>query len=231
MKSQRILATLAIGSLSLAGLSNAAAQQGGKPVVITPPAVQDGSNWSRAPFPAQRRYDDLKSPDGQAIDQNSPGNSEATNIEPPVPPARVAILQPTAPAGVAVATATTPEPVLAPTGRVAVATTLDAATFGPSIRAATHANKNQIIADIESRLNATDAAIGNARSALSSSGRQAFATAEDTVKQKAKALRKSLDNARKASAAEWENARMQLAADFDAYAAAIANIDATATGR
>lgn len=247
MKSQRIFATLAIGTLSIAGLSTAPAQTGAKPVVITPPAVQDGSNWSRAPLPAQRRFDDLKSPDGVAIDQTLPPNTPATNVEPPKEAPRVAILQPAAPAGTMVATTTTTpapvavattttEPVLTPTGRtnVMVASALDATNFAPTIRAATYANRDQVIADIESRINAANATLGTARSTastMSADGRSAFATADKAVTQKAKDLKKSIQAARKAGASEWENARAQLAADFDAYASAVAQIDASAAGR
>ena len=104
MKS-RILVTLAIGAVVSAGLPTLSAQANQtKPVIITPPAVKDGSNWSRAPFPAQRQFDDVKSPDGEAIDQTLPPNMPASNIEPPAPPARVAIF---APAAAPVATAQT----------------------------------------------------------------------------------------------------------------------------
>src|SRR3954470_16640663 len=43
----RLITSFTIGALA-AGLSTASAQN--KPVVITPPAVNDGSNFSRAPF-------------------------------------------------------------------------------------------------------------------------------------------------------------------------------------
>jgi hypothetical protein len=80
-----------------------------KPIVMTPPAQHDGSNWSRAPLPAQRQYDDMKGPDGKAID-DLPPNTPATNNEPPVPAPTVAIFQPApAPFGA--------EPGLLPTGR------------------------------------------------------------------------------------------------------------------
>lgn len=245
MKSQRIiLATLTIGAVTLAGLSEAVAQTTPKPsVVLTPPAVPNGSNWSRAPFPAKRQFDDTKPADGVAIDHTLPPNTPATNNEQPGSGGRMAVAAPApAPAPVAVAVAPAPavivatEPALQPTGRgsVTVASSLDATTFGPTLRSATYANRNQVIADIESRVSATDTALGTVRgtaNAMSADGKRAFHTAEDTVKQKAKALKKSIQAARKASESEWENARAQLASDFDAYAAAIASVDSTVTTR
>jgi hypothetical protein len=115
MKYPHSLAILAFAALTT-GLTTTSAQTttmqkpAGRPIVMTPPAPPDGSNWSRAPLPAQRRFDDMKGPDGKAID-DLPPNTQATNIEPPVPPARVAIFQPTPAPGI------TAEPGLMPTGR------------------------------------------------------------------------------------------------------------------
>jgi hypothetical protein len=39
---------------------------------VMAPAVHDGSNFSRAPIPAARQFDDVKAPDGQAIDAPAP---------------------------------------------------------------------------------------------------------------------------------------------------------------
>jgi hypothetical protein len=83
--------------------------------------------------------------------------------------------------------------------------------------------------DVEQRLAASESAVAAARnsmSQMSATGRQSFNTAADEVKAKAKDLRKSLKEARKASATEWDSARAQLAADFDAYAASLARMDA-----
>lgn len=180
-----------------------------KPIVITPPAIRDGSNWSRAPMPAQRQFDDVKGPDGQAIDALPP-NTPATNSEPVIPPPRVAIFQR------APATGFAAEPGLMPTGRttVAVATTMDATNVAQSIRSGTAANRDQILNDIESRLNASE------KMMKSMSGVASDVSAE--VKAKAKNLKKSLSNARK----DWDANYNQLAADYEAYAAALARVDA-----
>jgi hypothetical protein len=223
----RLIASLAIGSLAIAVCSTATAQSGGKPVVISPPAIKDGSSWSRAPFPAQRQFDDTKAPDGKAIDETGP-NSPVANIEPPPPAARVAIMQP------ATAPAITGDPGLLPTGRttVVVATPLEVTTFGPSIRSMTMSSRDQMLADIETRVKTSDKAIATLHSTtsqMSADGRTQFTSATDEVKAKAKALKKSLKDARNATDAQWDAARAQLAADYEAYAAAVARIDA-ATG-
>ena len=110
------LLTLLLAATSV-GVSVTSAQSS-RPVVLTPPAVQNGSNWSRAPLPAARPFDDVKAPDGKAIDDEL---SPDANLEPAVPPARVAILQGAGtPAYAATTTTTTSEPALTPTGRATV---------------------------------------------------------------------------------------------------------------
>lgn len=116
MKSHRIIATLTLGALACAGLPLSHAQST-QPVVVSPPAVQDGSNWSRAPFPAKRQFDDVKGPDGRAIDRTVPPNTPATNLEPAVPVSTVTTTTYVTPAPVTTVVATPVDPVLTPTGR------------------------------------------------------------------------------------------------------------------
>jgi hypothetical protein len=198
------------GRTTVAYVSDTSYQSAQKPTVMTPPAAPNGSNWSRAPAPAQRPLDDVKGPDGQAIDQLPP-NTPATNIEPPVPAPRIAVMQPASTPGYAVA-----EPALVPTGRntVAVAATMDATTVAQSIRSATMANRDQVLADIESRLSASDKIMTSMSSVASDLNAD--------VKAKASTLKKSISNARK----DWDRNREQLAADYEAYAAALARVDA-----
>lgn len=243
MKShRRILTSLTLAAA--AGLAGEAFAQSSKPVIITAPR-HDRTTWSAAPFPGQRQFDDAKGPDGYAIDRLPP-NTPATNVEPPQPAPRVAILQsePSVDAtAVAVAPAAEPapvvvaqapaEPVLTPTGRstVAVASTLDAAGYSPVIRASMYDSRAQTVADVENRLAASETALASvsaSSSAMNEDARKSFDAARDDVKAKEKALRKSIKAANKAEASEWENARAQLAADYDAYAAAVASLDATA---
>lgn len=247
MKShRRILTSLTLAAA--AGLAGEAFAQANanQPVIITAPR-HDRTNWSAAPFPGQRQFDDAKGPDGYAIDRLPP-NTPATNIEPPQPAPRVAIFQSTPSvdaSAVAVAPAPTAEPApvvvaqvpaepaLTPTGRstVAVASTLDAAGYSPVIRASMYESRAQTVADIENRLTASESALASvsaSSSAMNEDARKSFDAARDDVKAKEKALRKSIKAANKADASEWENARAQLAADYDAYAAAVASLDATA---
>ncbi len=224
----RLLASLAGAMLATAGLSNASAQtSSGKPIVITPPVVHDGSNSSRAPFPAQRQADDVTAPDGKAIDETG-ANSRVANIEPAAPAVRVAVLQPATPPAFA------GEPGLLPTGRstVAIAGSLDAATFTPTIRSMMYESREQTLADIDARIKNSEKAMSALRGTthqMSAEARQQFNAADDEVKAKARALRKNLKDARKANSAQWETTREQLAADYEAYAAAAARVDA-ATG-
>lgn len=225
----RLVTSFTIGALLATGLSSASAQSNQQPVVITPPAVKDGSNWSRAPFPAARPFDDTKSPDGKAIDETG-ANSPVAKIEPPVPPARVAIMQPAVTPSPTVIAA---DPGLLPTGRptVAAATSINAHVYTPTIRAASFSTREQVIADIEARMKTSDAAMGTFRSSaaqMSADGRRTFKAADDEVKDKAAALKKSIRAARKASDAQWDSARAQLAADYEAYGAALARVDVAA---
>lgn len=225
----RLVTSFAIGALFATGLSSASAQSNQQPTVITPPAVKDGSNWSRAPFPAARPFDDVKGPDGKAIDELG-ANSPVAKIEPPVPAARVAILQPAiAPSPTVIGA----DPGLLPTGRstVAAASSINAHVHAPTIRAASFSTREQVIADIETRLKASDEAMGTFRSSaaqMSADGRRTFKAADDEVKDKAAALKKSLRAARKATDAQWDSARAQLAADYEAYGAALARVDVAA---
>ena len=220
------LALAALGAVALTSLSPTLFAQSRKPIVVTPPAVNDGSNASRAPFLAARPADDAKRPDGESVDKNVPPNTPATDTEPNVlPDARVAILQPARPAAIV------GDPGLLPTGRVAVTTSLESTTVVPAIRAGMHEGRDTLVADIETRVNAGDAAVSAMRRTerdMSAEGRAAFKAVDDEVKARAKALWKSIRAAKTATAAEWDAARAQLAADYEAYATAMARIDATA---
>jgi hypothetical protein len=223
---------LALAAASLAALasfsSTSFAQDSRKPIVLTPPAVNNGSNASRAPFPAARTFDDVKAPNAEPIDKNVAPNTPATDQEPnPLPEARVAIFQPAQPAGILA------DPGVLPTGRtsVVVATSVDSVTVVPAIRAGMFESREQVLTDIETRLKNSNTAMASIRStssSMSESGRMQFKAAEGQVKESEKALRKSIKAARKATAQEWESARAQLAADYEAYASALASVDTAA---
>jgi hypothetical protein len=220
-----LVSLVTLGALVAAALPTVNAQNSrnsdpnARPIVMTPPAVKDGSNWSRAPFPAARPMDDTKSPDGQAVDRTAP-NTPASNTEPPVPPAPIAILQPSIPSATAGAIA-----VFTP-----VSTSMDSVAFVPTIHASTYTAREQLISDIEQRVANSDAGLASYRATInqmSTDGRRAFDSAADNVKDTAKALQKSIKNARKAKDSNWEASRAELASAYEAYAAALARVDAS----
>lgn len=218
-------ALLGVGSLAFGpALSAGTPKSPSAPVVITRPAIPDGSNFSRAPFPASRPQNDVTPPNGEAIDLNVPPNTPATTPEPYAPPpAAIAILQPR----------TNVEPGLMPTGRptTGAAVALDATRVEPSIRVATFENRSEVLGGLRNRLQQTKTTLAEFRrteNEMSAEGRTQFKSAMDEVKSREKALDKSLRAAERASSSEWDAARAQLVADYDAYAAAVARIDAAA---
>ena len=228
------------GLLSAGGSAGAAdpkspPAQENKPTVITPPAVKDGSNESRAPFPSARQLDETKGPSAQAREQ-APASTPATESrKPPAAPSnvRIKVERNPAPEDVAEARAKADsERVLSPTGRApaSIAASLDSHNFAPTLRVATAASRGQLTTDIEGRIASAETALNaveKTAAEMSADGRQLFKAASDDAKEKAKTLRKSVQAARRAGEAEWESSRAQLAADYHAYAAALARIDST----
>ena len=192
------------------------------PVVITPPAVHSGSNWSRAPFIAARSNDDVLPPNGEAVDQDVPPNTPSTTPDPlPPPVAAVAIGQPRV------------EPGLMPTGQATVGASAaaDSLHVDPMIRNAPFESRDEVVDNVRLRTRQSEVAVLELRRTepqMSSTGRGQFATLNDEVKERRKALEKSTRAAANASASDWESARAQLATDYDAYAAALAQMDAAA---
>jgi hypothetical protein len=192
------------------------------PTVITPPAVPDGSNRSRAPFIAARPQDDVTPPNGQAFDLNVPPNTPSTTPDPVAPPApTVAILQPRVAPG------------LMPTGHptTSAAMALDATHLSPTIQSASFESRDELIDNLRVRIrqsNDTMSEFRRSRSEMSAEGRSQFDASADEVKSAEKTLDKSIRKAERASSADWEQARAQLAADYQAYAAALARVDAAA---
>jgi hypothetical protein len=209
-----LVGALALGSISTVRAANSTRA----PIVLTPPAIQDGSNASRAPFPAKRQMDDVKPADGQSIDPDVPPNTPATDIPAPPPPV-VAVLQ--RPAG---------EPALTPTGRVTTtaAAAADVVRVAPGLRAMAFDSRDTLLADLSTRIDTTIAQVNANRDImrdLTAGPRDQFKDAAAAVEERERALRHSIKLARKADAAGWEAARAQVAADYDAFAAAAANFD------
>lgn len=190
------------------------------PVIITPPAIHDGSNWSRAPFLAQRHQNDATPPNGEAFDQDVPPNTPSTTPAPlPPPEPTVAVLQPRV------------EPGLMPTGRptTGAAAAVDSGRVSPMIRNASFAARDDIVDNVRIRMRQSEAAVNEfarSESEMSTEGRGQFGTLRDEVKARRNALEKSTRAAANASASDWDSARAQLANDYDAYAAALAQMDA-----
>lgn len=209
----------AISGVAVSPVFAASRKPASAPVVITPPAVPNGSNLSRAPFPAARPQNDVTPPNGEAFDQNVPPNTPSTTPDPEAPPpARVAILQPRIAPG------------LMPTGRptTSAAVALDATRIEPSIRATSFESRDELLDSLKSRVRQTEATVTSFRRTegeMSTEGRAQFQSAADDVKAREKALQKSIRAAQHASAANWEAARAQLVADYDAYATAVARLD------
>lgn len=221
------LITLGAAALALAPsvVSAGTTKRASDPVVIPRPAIPDGSNYSRAPFPAARLQDDVTPPNGEAVDLDLPPNTPSTNIEPTPPPAVVAILTPQPGADA--------DPGSLPTGRsvTAAAMSLDAANVDPMIRNAQYETREQLADNLRARLRQAEGAIAEFRrsqSTMSAEGRSQFKTLSSAANDREKALERSVRSALKASSAEWEQARAQLASDYQAYATAVAQIDAAA---
>ncbi|HVS54189.1 MAG TPA: hypothetical protein VHD62_17670 [Opitutaceae bacterium] len=195
--------------------------QSNQAVMIMPRvAFPDGSNASRAPFPAQRRNDDVHAPDGQAIDPALPPNTAATH--PPIlPAAKVAVLE-HGPA---------PRAALAMTGLPAtsLAASLDAARVSSAILNQPAESRGQVIADVQTRMAAADGAISTfeeTSNQMDRSSRRELTVATDATKEREAALFKTLRAARRANPDQWDATRAELASDYNAFAAAAAQVDA-----
>lgn len=216
---------LAVGALACASTASTFAltpKRTSSPVVITRP-INDGSIASHAPFLAARPFDDAKRPDGQAIDAVPP-NTPSTTPEPlPAPPPKIAILQPQP----------STAPGTSPTGRVMVSVSapLDAGRVAPSLQASAMAAREEAVSDMENRIRTSETSLAVMRRStneMSPEGRAQFHSATAEVNAKEKVLRGSIKAARKANEANWETARTRLAADYTAYAEALARIDVAA---
>ena len=119
---------------------------------------------SRAPFPQSRN--DVKAPDGQALDASAPA---ATVPQEPLPAPAVTVMGPAPSAtttAVVVTPAASPDAALSPTGRttVSAASSLESTRIAPSIRAATFASRESTVADIDARLTASEKSLAAMRS-------------------------------------------------------------------
>lgn len=197
-----------------------------KPVILQPPAVQNGSNASRAPFASARQFDDVRPADGLAIDRNLPPNTSSTDPNPdPLPLPRVAILQPAGRGAIG-------DPGLLPTGRptVALSTGLDSANVVTGLRGAAHSSRDVVIGDVDTRWMASQASMNAMRGTqgeMGASGRAQFQSLQEEVNDLDRDVRLALRDARYATTENWESAKTRLASAYEAYAAAVARVDAS----
>ncbi|PTX91762.1 hypothetical protein [Opitutus sp. ER46] len=218
-----LLLTSAAGSLALAPtLSAGTPKRASAPVVIAIPAVPDGSNYSRAPFLAFRPQDDALPPNGQAFDETVPPNTPASTPAPfAAPPPAFAILQPTVAPG------------LLPTGRpvIAAAATLDAPQVQTLIQNTAGTRRDEVIDSVRVRVRESQVAMREyrrSRGEMSPEGRAAFDAADAEARAREKSLEKSLRSAGRGAEQNWDEKRSQVAAEYQAYVAAVARIDALA---
>lgn len=190
------------------------------PLEITPPAVPDGSNFSRAPFPAWRPQNDVMPPDGQAFNEGVPPNTPSTNPHPVAPPLpTLAVLQPKV------------SPGLMPTGLpgTSAAAPLDATRLAPAIRQTPYHSRDGLIDNLRVRERASHAALLDFRRTepqMSAEGRTKFDELWGTVQTQRRQLKRSIQRAANASEADWPADRDQLSSDYATYGQAVAQVDA-----
>jgi len=109
------------------------------------------------------------------------------------------------------------------------------ANAGPTaakIRSTTVDDREKLATDIDTQIKATDKALGNVKAqtkAMNAEQRTEFRAATKDMETREKALRKSLKNARKASAETWAAADAEVATNYDAYVQAAQRAQALAS--
>ncbi len=97
-----------------------------------------------------------------------------------------------------------------------------------TIQAGAMAQREQLLDELHARVEASAKAMGSVRKSgakLDGDAKAEFKAADADVKAKEKALKKSMKAAEKASADAWTDSRAKLAADYDAYASAVAKAE------
>src|SRR4051812_44877733 len=98
MKYPQLTLMLGLGTTLVLSAFAGTPNRSSSPIVIPRPSIPDGSIQSRAPFPGERPFDDVKRPDGIAIDTPTPPNTPSTTPEPlPAPAPKIAVLVPATP--------------------------------------------------------------------------------------------------------------------------------------
>ena len=108
---------------------------------------------------------------------------------------------------------------------------LNAGETTHAINALTLDNRDELFADLKTRLDASTTAMDSLRKSsqqLDAEGRAQFAAADKDVKAKEQSVRSSLREAQVATASNWEDMRGELASTYAVYATAVANAEAAA---
>lgn len=111
-------------------------------------------------------------------------------------------------------------------------TALDSGPTVAKTRSATFVMRDTLISGLGTRIDASTVAangIENRLTALRGEVRTEFKAAQETVRMREQQVRKSLDAARTATAETWSEARSNLAADYEAYAAALTRLETVAS--
>lgn len=101
-------------------------------------------------------------------------------------------------------------------------------TFATSIQSTSFEQRDQLSTDVKNRIEATEKDLSQVKKNLSSDAKKTFKEASKEVGDREKELKKSLGAAKKTSADNWESARSDVAAKYQAYMEAVARAQATA---
>ena len=218
MKFSKSCFVLLLAGATVAGLPATYAQSNNnRGVIVVPRApIPDGSNASRAPYLANRPHNDGTAANGQAVDQDIPPNTPSTQEPTPAAPR------------VAVGDGRAGPPALTPTGRptTGLGSIIEPAKMSAALRASA-ADRVQVVGDIETRLKAVDnayASLSATDASMSEAGRAQFRTAADNFEAREKELRGTLTAVRR-TGDRSDEAWGRLATEFDAFAAAAAQLD------
>jgi hypothetical protein len=113
---------------------------------------------------------------------------------------------------------------------IAAASLINAPAFAPTISSSSISSRDDVLKEIEVRLKTSDTAAEWARYfavQLNGEERLAFQRADDDLKEKRDALKRRLSAAHKGDATDWQTISEKLAADCEAYGAALVRFDET----
>lgn len=109
---------------------------------------------------------------------------------------------------------------------------LDAGPTVAKARAANFSTRDDIVTNLNQRIDSSLTAAKSIEDRLSSlrgEVRTEFKAAQETVRLREQQVRKSLDAARSATTETWSEARSNLAADYEAYAASMTRLETVAS--